>query len=134
MSETRVVTTASVVSAAVIDLALVIAFVSIGRSSHDESSSIGGLIATAWPFVAGAALGWVIMRAWRAPQAVVWTGIGIWISTVVFGMLLRSAVDQGVQLSFVIVTIVVLGVFLLGWRGVAALVARRSARRGNGAA
>ena len=134
MSETRVVTTASVVSAAVIDLALVIVFVLIGRSSHDESSSVLGLLTTAWPFVAGAALGWLIMRAWRAPLTVVWTGIGIWISTVVFGMLLRSAVDQGVQLSFVIVTVVVLGVFLLGWRAVAALVTRRSARRGSNAA
>ena len=134
MSETRVVSTASVVSAAVIDLVLVIVFVLIGRSSHDESSSVGGLLTTAWPFVAGAALGWLIMRAWRAPLAVVWTGIGIWISTVVFGMLLRSAVDQGVQLSFVIVTIVVLGVFLLGWRGIAALVTRRSARRSHNAA
>ena len=134
MSETRVVTTASVVSAAVIDLVLVVVFVLIGRSSHDESSSALGLLGTAWPFVAGAALGWLIMRAWRSPLAVVWTGIGIWISTVVFGMLLRSAVDQGVQLSFVIVTFVVLGVFLLGWRGVAALVTRLSGRRGRDAA
>ena len=125
MSETRAVSTASIISAAVIDLALIVVFVLIGRSSHDEASSVVGLLTTAWPFIAGAALGWVIMRAWRAPLRVVWTGIGIWISTVVFGMLLRSFADQGVQLSFVIVTVAMLGVFLLGWRGIAALVSRR---------
>ncbi|MFT2818270.1 DUF3054 domain-containing protein [Leifsonia sp. A12D58] len=125
MSETRVVSPASVVSAAVIDLVLVVVFVVIGRSSHDEASNFVGFVTTAWPFVAGVALGWLIMRAWRAPLGVVWTGIGIWISTVVFGMLLRSFADQGVQLSFVIVTVVVLGVFLLGWRGIVALVLHR---------
>lgn len=125
MSETRVVSPASVVSAAVIDLVLVVVFVIIGRSSHDEASSFVGFLTTVWPFVAGVAVGWLIMRAWRAPLDVVWTGIGIWISTVVFGMLLRSFADQGVQLSFVIVTVVVLGVFLLGWRGIVALVLRR---------
>jgi hypothetical protein len=46
-------------------------------------------------------------------------------------MLLRVASNQGVQLSFVIVASVVLGVFLLGWRAIALLV-KRSRSRGNG--
>ena len=39
-------------------------------------------------------------------------------------MLLRAVSGAGVQTSFVVVTIVVLGLFLLGWRGVARLVLR----------
>ena len=70
-------------------------------------------------------VGWLVARAWRSPLRIVPTGLILWISTVVIGMLLRLASDQGVQLSFVIVTSVVLGVFLVGWRLIAKLVLRR---------
>jgi hypothetical protein len=40
-------------------------------------------------------------------------------------MLLRILSSQGVQWSFVIVTTIVLGVFLLGWRALAGLLLRR---------
>ena len=107
------------------DLLLVLVFVLIGRDSHREGFSLVGTAVTLWPFVMGLALGWLITRAWRAPLAIVGTGLGVWLVTVIVGMLLRLASSQGVQLSFVIVTAIVLGVFLLGWRGVVALVVRR---------
>lgn len=44
-------------------------------------------------------------------------------------MLVRSALGDGVQTSFVVTTTIVLAVFLLGWRGVAALLTR--SRREN---
>jgi hypothetical protein len=44
-------------------------------------------------------------------------------------MLLRLASDQGVQLAFVIVAALTLAILLVGWRGVAALIARRSGTR-----
>jgi peptidoglycan/LPS O-acetylase OafA/YrhL len=119
----------SVVLAAVLDLVLVLVFVGIGRRSHDEGEAILGFLTTAWPFVAGAALGWLVVRAWRRPFRVVPTGVVVWVAAVVGGMLLRLVSGQGVQLSFVIVTAVVLGVFLVGWRGIAALVRRMRARR-----
>jgi UPF0716 family protein affecting phage T7 exclusion len=53
----------------------------------------------------------------------------VWLSTVLVGMLLRAASGAGVQTSFVVVATVVLGLFLLGWRGVATLV--RRSRRGT---
>ena len=46
----------------------------------------------------------------------------------------RRGVDWFGVVLIACVTVVVLGVFLLGWRGVAALVTRRSARRGSNAA
>jgi peptidoglycan/LPS O-acetylase OafA/YrhL len=119
----------SVVLAAAVDLALVLVFVGIGRRSHDEGGAVLGFLTTAWPFVAGAALGWLVVRAWRRPLRVVPTGVVVWIAAVIGGMLLRLASGQGVQLSFVVVTAVVLGVFLVGWRGIAALVLRMRARR-----
>jgi peptidoglycan/LPS O-acetylase OafA/YrhL len=116
------------VLAAVLDLALVLVFVGIGRRSHDEGGAILGSLTTAWPFLAGAALGWLIVRAWRRPLRVVPTGVVVWAAAVVGGMLLRLASGQGVQLSFVLVTAVVLGVFLVGWRGIAVLVRLRTRR------
>ncbi len=117
-------TARGIVLAAVLDTALVLAFVAIGRQSHDEGSAVVGFLTTAWPFLAGAAAGWLIARAWRAPLRLAPTGVVVWASAVVLGMLLRIVSAQGVQLSFVIVTAVVLAVFLVGWRAVALLVKR----------
>lgn len=107
------------------DVILVLVFVVIGRASHKEDLSILGILVTLWPFLVGLVVGHIVMRAWRAPLRIVWTGIGIWIATVVVGMLLRLLSGQGVELSFVVVATIVLGIFLLGWRAIALLVTRR---------
>lgn len=112
--------------AGVLDAVLVLAFAIIGRLSHGES--LAGLGVTYWPFLGGLIIGWLLLRAWRHPRDIVWTGLGIWVATVAGGLLLRLASGQGVQLSFAIVTTIVLGVFLLGWRAIAAL-ARRTPRQ-----
>lgn len=118
---------ASVVWAAVADVVLVLGFVLIGRANHDEGITVAGTLSTAWPFLLGLAVGWGVTRAWRHPLRLGWTGVGIWVATVVVGMLLRVLSGQGTALSFVIVATIVLGVFLLGWRGIALLL--RRARR-----
>ena len=99
-----------------IDAALVLVFVLIGRGSHAEAYSLGGILTTLWPFWLALALGHVIAFRWHRPFAVNWTGIVLWASTVVFGTVFRAVSGQGLALSFVIVTALVLGVFLLGWR------------------
>ena len=113
--------------ALLIDAILVTVFVLIGRASHNEG--LLGTLVTLWPFLAGLAGGWLMLRAWRSPLRIVWTGLAVWASTVGLGLVLRLASGQGVQFSFVIVTTIVLGVFLLGWRGVALLLARARSRR-----
>jgi hypothetical protein len=115
---------ASVRVAQALDVILVLIFVIIGRVSHKEDLSMLGILTTLWPFLVGLVIGHIIMRSWRHPFRVVWTGIGIWVTTVVVGMLVRLASGQSVELGFVIVTTIVLAVFLLGWRGVAVLVTR----------
>jgi hypothetical protein len=109
-----------------IDVALVLVFVLIGRASHNEN--LLGTLNTLWPFVSGLAIGWIVTRAWRDPLSIAWIGVGVWISTVVVGMLLRTLSGQGVQVSFIVVAAIVLGVFLLGWRWIAIVVLRRRAR------
>jgi peptidoglycan/LPS O-acetylase OafA/YrhL len=116
---------ASVALAGVLDVLLVLVFVLTGRGSHAEGVTVAGTAGTAWPFLAGLVVGWLVMQAWRSPRGVVWTGIGVWIATVVVGMLLRMASGQGTALSFVIVATLVLAALLLGWRGIAAAVTRR---------
>lgn len=110
-----------------LDLVFVLVFVLIGRASHDENPILGALV-TLWPFVVGLVVGWVGSRGWRQPLSLVRTGVPVWIATVVIGMLLRAVSHQGVQVSFVIVTTVVLAVFLLGWRLLARFVVGRRAR------
>ncbi|MDJ0337680.1 DUF3054 domain-containing protein [Cryobacterium sp. PH31-O1] len=116
----------SIITAGVFDAVLVLAFAIIGRLSHGES--LAGVGVTYWPFLGGLIIGWLLVRAWRHPRDTVWTGLAIWIVTVAGGLLLRVASGQGVQLSFAIVTTIVLGVFLLGWRAIDALL-RRTARK-----
>jgi len=107
------------------DIVCVVVFCALGRRSHAEGLTLAGIVETTWPFLSGTALGWVVSRGWRAPTALVPTGVIVWIATVVVGMLLRKASSQGVATSFVIVASVVTALLLLGWRGVAALVRRR---------
>ena len=107
------------------DIACVVVFCTIGRRSHAEGITLGGVAETAWPFLTGTAVGWLATRAWRRPTALTPTGLGVWIGTVVVGMLLRKLTSQGTALSFVVVASVVTAILLLGWRGVAAVRTRR---------
>lgn len=61
---------------------------------------------------------------------VMWpTGVVVWVSTLVIGMILRVVSGQGIAVSFVIVAAIVLAVFLVGWRAVALLVTTLRRRR-----
>lgn len=103
------------------DVVLVVIFCAIGRRSHAEGITLAGVAHTSWPFLTGTVAGWALARGWRHPTALNPTGLVVWVSTVVIGMLLRKASAQGVAVSFVIVASTVTAVFLLGWRGLARL-------------
>lgn len=111
--------------ALVADVSCVVVFCAIGRRSHAEGVTLFGVAETAWPFLAGTIAGWLAARAWQRPTAVSPTGLVVWASTIVVGMLLRKATSQGVALSFVVVASVVTAILLLGWRAVAAIPNRR---------
>ena len=100
-----------------------LAFVVIGRASHAKGESLGGIASTAWPFLAGLACGWLAARGWRRPVGLAPAGVGAWLGTVAVGMVLRVVSGQGTALAFVLVALGFLGLFLLGWRLAAQLVA-----------
>ncbi|MBD0021983.1 DUF3054 family protein [Gordonia pseudamarae] len=130
--------TVPVWATALLDLVAVVVFVIIGRADHEHGLSPAGILDTLWPFAVGTAVGWTLVYLYtsvesagsderlfhpeRLPQA-----ITIWVCTVAIGMLLRWLFHQGVAVSFVIVASIALGLFLLGWRAVAALIGRRTA-------
>lgn len=113
--------------AAVADVVGVLVFCTIGRRSHAEGLTVAGLADTAWPFLVGTSVGWLLSRAWRRPTAVAPTGVVIWLSTVAVGMLLRKATSAGVAVSFIMVATAATAVMLLGWRVVLAALRRRPA-------
>lgn len=118
----------SVALAALADVVWVVLFAAIGRRSHDEHDGPLAALGTAWPFLAGVALGWLLARVWRRPLRVTPSGVTVWLATWAVGMALRVATDQGVAASFQVVAAVFLGLGLVGWRAVVALVARRRTR------
>ena len=108
------------------DAACIVAFATVGRRNHDEGLSIAGIAETSWPFLTGAAVGWLLARGWRRPTAVAPTGLTVWVCTVAMGMLLRRATSEGTALSFVVVATLATGLLILGWRGAAAALRRRA--------
>jgi Protein of unknown function (DUF3054) len=114
--------------AALADLGCVLLFVVIGRANHHAGGSLAGLWDTAWPFVAGLAVGLVATRYWQRPAAVVPVGVGVWLCTVAIGMLLRVVSGQGTAFAFILVALAFLGLFQLGWRAAISLAPRARVR------
>jgi hypothetical protein len=109
----------------VLDACSVLAFVAIGRHTHHHGDSLGGLWQTAWPFLAGLAIGLLASRAWRRPLALVPAGVGAWLGAAGAGMVIRVLAGQGTAAAFVVVALAFLAVFLLGWRVVLRIVGPR---------
>jgi len=120
----------SVLTAAIVlDVALILLFAGIGRDAHHREQGVLGVFVTAWPFLVGAAVGWLAVRAWRSPLRLWPAGIAVWLGALVIGMLLRAITGQVVVLPFVIVATLFLALVILGWRAVWLLVTRLGSKR-----
>ncbi|MGW4245995.1 DUF3054 domain-containing protein [Nocardia sp. NPDC004722] len=120
-----------------VDVVLVVFFCVLGRRSHDEATLGVGLLRTFWPFGTGLVLGWVIavavvsgregVSAARRFDGRAWwpTGVILWLSTLVIGMLLRVASGQTIAFSFVVVAATFLALFLIGWRAAVQILRAR---------
>ena len=115
--------------AAVADIGCVLLFVVIGRASHSKGETLAGLASTSWPFLGGLAAGWLAGRAWRQPAALVPAGVAAWLGAVAVGMVLRVIAGQGTAFAFIVVALIFLGLFMLGWRLVARGLIARSQRK-----
>ena len=119
----------SVTWAAAADIGCVLLFVVIGRASHSKGETLAGLASTSWPFLGGLAVGWLAGRAWRRPAGFVPAGIAAWLGAVAVGMVLRVIAGQGTAIAFIVVALIFLGLFMLGWRLVARGLIVRSQRK-----
>lgn len=101
----------------VVDMMLVTVFAATGNSTHRSGLDLVSILSTAWPFLVGLVVMSVLCRFWRRPDRLWPDGVLIVLGTVAVGMVLRAASGSGgVQLSFVLVTLGVLSVMLLGRR------------------
>lgn len=112
------------IAAAALDVVVVLVFVGIGRSAHDEP--LAGMVGTAAPFLMALAASWAITAATPWPTVTVQAGVIVWAVTWVGGLALRQLVfGAGTAPAFVVVAGISLATGLLGWRLVATLLHRR---------
>jgi len=114
-------------TAVLLDLVAIVVFVSIGRSAHRHGLTIGGELSTLWPFAVGLAAGWGVVRWRHGAGTSRRDGLIIVVTTVALGMVLRVVAGQGTAAAFIVVALVFLTLFLVGWRVVAQLVTSRRA-------
>ena len=110
-----------VVASFALDVAAVVVFAATGRNTHEHGLTVGGVLITAAPFLAGTLIGWLALRSWRQPASLWPTGVVVWLATVVLGLALRGLAGGGLAVSFQIVAFLVLGALLVGWRAIAAV-------------
>lgn len=113
-----------VAGAIALDAALVLAFVTLSRLSHSQPMTPDGIAGTAWPFLVGLVIGWLVTRSWQSPLTF-WAAFGVFIGTFAVGIAFRHLTFTGAQPSFVAMAFSVLSVLLMGWRLMAYLELRR---------
>lgn len=97
----------------VVDLVTVSLFAIVGRLSHSESLDLAGWWHTAWPFLTALVAGWAVLALLRRDPTGVLSGTGLWLGTVIGGMLLRRLSDQGTATPFIVVATLVLAACLV---------------------
>lgn len=111
-------------TAAAADIASILAFALLARIAHNSPElplSFVGWLDTAWPFVTGIILGWILdlAKKWE-PSHVAPGGVAVWLVTVITGLgiwgIRHSAFPHW---SFIIVASSMSALFLLGWRAIA---------------
>jgi Protein of unknown function (DUF3054) len=108
------------------DVAAVVLFAAVGRNAHDERSGAAAVLTIAAPFLVGLAVGWIANPGVRRQPFALRAGVAVWLTTVAIGLVLRRTVwDRGTAFSFVLVTTVVLGALIVGWRAMGVFAHRR---------
>lgn len=109
-----------------LDVGVVLTFVTLSRLSHNQVIDAAGVLGTAWPFLVGLLLGWVVTRSWRTTLTFR-AALGVFVLTLTLGIAFRRLTFTGAQPSFVAMAFSVLSVLLMGWRLIVYLEGRRRA-------
>jgi len=107
------------------DLLSVLLFVAIGRHAHNHGLTLRGMVSTTWPFGIGLLVGWIYVRLAKRSAASIRSGFVVVLFTVVVGMILRVISGQGTAFTFIVVALVFLSLFLVGWRWIYFKLGRR---------
>lgn len=112
--------------ALILDIVLVIVFALLGTLSHHHTVTPGLLAQVAWPFLVGVVLAHLVLQAWKVEPTRLWPhAVFIVAITVATGMVLRTVTGAGTATAFIIVSIVVNTLFLVGWRVIALALGKR---------
>lgn len=99
-----------------VDAVLIVVFALIGRQAHGQALSLVGIAQTAWPFLVGGGMGWLIVATMLRRERLISQGVIIWFDAVVLGLLLRWATNGGIGWPFPLIAALCLGTLLVGWR------------------
>jgi hypothetical protein len=99
------------------DAVLVLLFALLGNRSHQTGLAPADVVSTAWPFLVGLGLGWLVTRSWAHTSQLWPAGAVVVVVTVAVGLVLRVLfTDGGAEFSFILVATATLGLFLLARR------------------
>jgi len=108
-----------------VDVVWILVFALLGRESHEGDTAALAILGVAWPFLAGYAAAALVVGLRRSPRSVA-RGSAVWLGAVAGGMAIRTVLEGRLpETAFIVVALAFLGAGLVGWRVVAALVARR---------
>ena len=105
-----------------VDLVLVVLFTIIGHYTHSHNFEFQGLLTTAWPFLAGLGIAWLLSAVWDRPIAPLATGTAVWAITVLIGLVIRALTGEGTAGPFIVVAASLNLITLVGWRLIATAV------------
>ncbi|GAB3555089.1 hypothetical protein GCM10027404_30940 [Arthrobacter tumbae] len=107
------------------DVVLISLFALLGHLSHYGTFSASGVARTALPFLVAYLVTTAILRPWPRALSLLRTALPLWLGTAAGGLALRVLFGDGAAVSFQIVALGVLGLFLTAPRAGARLVRRR---------
>jgi len=108
-----------------VDVVWILVFARSGGESHEGDTAALAILGVAWPFLAGYAAAALVVGLRRSPRSVA-RGSAVWLGAVAGGMAIRTVLEGRLpETAFIVVALAFLGAGLVGWRVVAALVARR---------
>ncbi|QXB42431.1 DUF3054 domain-containing protein [Jonesia denitrificans] len=121
-----------------LDVVLVVLFAAAGRQSHNEVATIVGIADTAWPFLLGLLVGWVITRQWQTTTTGLPIVFQVWPAAIMlafvtwaFALAIRVLAGDTNSGGFPFVALGFLLLMLVGWRIVWGSVVRVRAQRSN---
>lgn len=114
--------------AAAADAACLVAFVLIGRTSHDLHGGAGWFVAVLWPFAVGWVAAALVTRLYTARAHPWWRAVATVLLGVTVALVLRASLTtRATPVIFGVVAVSFLALTTLGWRLVVAVLSRRRA-------